>query len=53
MAQRRATYGDPDDTEAQAIAIAEEEATIEAERHREADDQAGSPPPQLSSSLSQ
>jgi hypothetical protein len=32
MAQRRATYGDPDDVELQAIARAEEEAMIEAER---------------------
>jgi hypothetical protein len=32
MAQRRATYGDPDDAELQAIARAEEEAMIEAER---------------------
>jgi hypothetical protein len=32
MAQRRATYGDPDDVELQAIARAEEEAMIAAER---------------------
>jgi hypothetical protein len=32
MAQRRATYGDPDDVELQAIARAEEEAMIGAER---------------------
>jgi hypothetical protein len=31
MAQRRATYGDPDDAELQAIARAEEDAMIEAE----------------------
>jgi hypothetical protein len=33
MAQRRATYGHPDDMELQAIARAEEEAMIEAERN--------------------
>jgi hypothetical protein len=53
MAQRRATYGDPDDVETQAIALAEEAAMIEAEQPPAAADQDDSAPAQLSSSLSQ
>jgi hypothetical protein len=52
MAQRRATYGDPDDVELQAIALAEEAAMFEAEQ-RAAAQQDDSAPAQLSSSLSQ
>jgi hypothetical protein len=52
MAQRRATYGDPDDVELQAIALAEEAVMIEAEQ-RPAAGQDGNAPTQLSSSLSQ
>ncbi|HXA20795.1 MAG TPA: hypothetical protein VNW90_00750 [Acetobacteraceae bacterium] len=53
MAQRRATYGDPDDLETQAIALAEEAAMIEAEQRAAAATQGDSAPAQLSSSLSQ
>jgi hypothetical protein len=53
MAQRRATYGDPNDVETQAIALAEEAAMIEAEQRAAATDQDDSTTPQLSSSLSQ
>jgi hypothetical protein len=41
MAQRRATYGDPDDVELQAAAIAEEEAMIEATRQGDGTDRSG------------
>ena len=42
MAQRRATYGDPDDVDLQAAAIAEEEAMIEKARRDAAAGQNGS-----------
>jgi hypothetical protein len=53
MVQRRAAYGDPDDVELQAIALAEEAAMIEAEQRPGAGPQDASASAQLSSSLSQ
>jgi hypothetical protein len=43
MSQRRAAYGDPDNEHLRAIAIAEEEAMIEAERRGPAAEQDGTP----------